>query len=383
MEADCLVIGGGIMGCSLAYRLAQEGRGVILLERGELNAAASGSNAGSLHVQMLSHYARLQTPAEAAAAERPLALHAAAVGEWRALHAQLGAGCELRADGGLMVAETDAELRTLEQKVVREKRHGIPMDLLEGTAARARAPYLGETVRAIAWCPLEGQINPCLATLALARAAAGRGAKLLQNAGLVALERHGAGFLARTDRAEFRAGAVINAAGPWADEVAALLGVVLPVTRAPLQMNVSERAEPFLPHLVQHAGRRLTMKQASSGNVLIGGGWPGRVDSAGRAQLVRASIEANLALACRVVPQVAPLYLARAWTALITRVPDGNPVLGESPGVNGFFQALPIPNGYTLGPLCARLLVEAVCGRAPAFDLSAWSPARFASVSGS
>jgi glycine/D-amino acid oxidase-like deaminating enzyme len=380
LDADCLVVGGGIVGCSLAYWLSGEGRGVVLLERGELNAAASGSNAGSLHVQMLSHYARLEGVDEAAAAERPLALHVAAAAEWQNLQPVLGEDIELHVDGGLMVAETEAEQRVLASKVSREVRHGVPIQLLEGAAARDRAPYLGETVRAIAWCELEGRLNPCLATPALARAARLRGAQLLRDTPLLSLERRNAGFVARTATSEIRAGCVINAAGPWAGEVAAMLGVALPVTRRPLQMNVSEAAPPFLPHLVQHMGRRLTMKQASNGNVLIGGGWPGALDGANRPRLERTSIEGNLAVACRIVPQVASLHLLRVWTALITRVPDGNPVLGETPGVPGFFQALAIPNGYTLGPLCARLVAEAACGRATGFDLSPWSPGRFAAA---
>lgn len=380
LEADCLVVGGGIMGCSLAYWLAREGRGVLLVERGELNAEASGGNAGSLHVQMLSHFARQASPGEAAAAERPLALHAAAVREWQALEVGLGEDFELQVEGGLMVAETGDEERLLARKVEREQRHGVEVRFLWGAEARARAPYLGTGVRAIAWCASEGRLNPCLATPALARAAAARGARLLRNAALASLEREGAGFRAQTAVGEVRAGVVINAAGPWAGDVAALLGVALPVTRRPLQLNVTEAVGAFLPHLVQHAGRRLTIKQATSGNILIGGGWPGRLDEAGRPGLLRASLEGNLAVACRVVPSVAQLHLLRSWTALIARVPDGNPVLGESPEVPGFFQALPIPNGYTLAPLCARLLVEAVCGRKPGFDLAPWSPARFAAA---
>ena len=378
---DCLIVGGGIMGCALAYWLAVDGRGVILIERGELNGGASGSNAGSLHVQMLSHFARLQAPQERRDAERPLRLHVAAVAEWQALQAALDQDIELSIGGGLMVAESEAEQRQLETKIEREVRHGVASELLEAPAARAWAPYLGPTVRVVARCALEGRLNPGLATPAIARAAESHGANLRPATRLLALERRGSAFIARTDVGEIRAGIVINAAGPWAGEVAAMLGVALPVTRRPLQMCVSEATVPFLPHLVQHVGRRLTMKQATSGNVVIGGGWPGSLDSAGDPRLERQSIEGNLAVACRVVPQVASLHLLRVWTALITRVPDGNPVLGEIPGVPGFFQALAIPNGYTLGPLCARLVAEAVCGRSTSFDLSPWSPARFAGTS--
>jgi glycine/D-amino acid oxidase-like deaminating enzyme len=380
IEADCLVVGGGIMGCALAYWLTGAGRGVVLIERDELNGGASGGNAGSLHVQMLSHFARLEAPRDAADAERPLRLHVAAVAEWQALRSALGEDLELHLEGGLMVAETAGEQRVLESKVVREARHGVVVDLLEGAAARAFAPYLGSTVRCVARCATEGRLNPCLATPAIARAAIARGARLLRATALHSLERDGTGFLARTGAGAIRAGSVINAAGPWAGEVAAMLGVALPVTRRPLQMSVSEATAPFLAHLVQHAGRRLTLKQATSGNVLIGGGWPGRLDQAGHAQLARQSIEGNLATACRVVPQMAHLNLLRVWTAFITRVPDGNPVLGETPGMPGFFQALAIPNGYTLGPLCARLVAEAVCGRSTSFDLSPWSPGRFAAA---
>ena len=95
------------MGCALAYWLAGEGRGVILIERGELNGEASGSNAGSLHVQMLSHFARLQEPHERLDAERPLRLHVAAVAEWQALQMALDEDIELSVEGGLMVAETE------------------------------------------------------------------------------------------------------------------------------------------------------------------------------------------------------------------------------------------------------------------------------------
>lgn len=380
MQTDCLVVGGGIMGCALAYWLAGEGRGVILIDRGEINGGASGCNAGSLHVQMLSHFARLQAPEDVAAAERPLRLHLAAISEWLSLQATLSEDFELHVDGGLMVAETEEELRALESKITREARQGVAVDLLEGSAARAYAPYLGATIRAIARCHDEGRLNPCLATPAIARAAGTRGAKLLRATPLLSLERRGSAFVAHTGGGEIRANQVINAAGPWAGEISAMLGFSLPVSRRPLQLNVSEATTPFVPHLVQHVGRRLTLKQATNGNVLIGGGWPGTVDRDGQPALERRSIEGNLAVACRVVPQVAELHLLRVWTALITRVPDGNPVLGETPGVPGFFQALAIPNGYTLGPLCARLLAEAVCGRSTSMDLSPWSPGRFATA---
>jgi glycine/D-amino acid oxidase-like deaminating enzyme len=132
-----------------------------LLERGELNSGASGGNAGSLHVQMLSHFARLTKPQEMLDAERPLALHLAGVEEWKRLRHDLEDDFQLHVAGGLMVAETAEEVRALEAKITRERRHGLEIELMTGAAARKRAPYLGGSVQATAWCASEGKLNRC------------------------------------------------------------------------------------------------------------------------------------------------------------------------------------------------------------------------------
>jgi len=84
-ETDTLIIGGGILGCCVAYFLAQRGVSVILLERDDLNMHGSGTNAGSLHVQISSSYARIADPAISAAIDGTLPLHAAAIRAWKEL----------------------------------------------------------------------------------------------------------------------------------------------------------------------------------------------------------------------------------------------------------------------------------------------------------
>lgn len=374
---DYLVVGGGILGCCVAYHLARDGRDVLLIDRGDINGEASGRNAGSLHVQMLSHYVRLNDAAMLAAASRPLRLHLAGVAEWSALAEELLDPIELHVNGGLMVAVTEAEHRLLLDKIEREQRLGIPVTLLEADGLAARAPYLRPGVTTAAFCAAEGRLNPALATPAIARAATRFGARLCPHTPLLGLDHAANGFVARTDQGTIRAGKVINAAGPWAGEVAGMLGLHLPVERVVLQMLVTEPAAPFLPHLVQHVGERLSLKQASNGNIIIGGGWRGRLDETARMRLTLENIRGNLAVACDLVPALSGLRLLRSWPGMVTRVPDSNPVLGAMPGMPGFLQALGIPNGYTLGPICGRLVAELAVGGAPSEDIGAFSPQRF------
>lgn len=378
IETDVLVVGGGVMGCCAAYFLARAGVGCVVIERGELNAQASGMNAGSLHVQMQSGMARETDPARQAAYESMLALYPKAVTAWRALADELEGDIEFGASGGLMVAETDDQARLLEAKMARERAHGLDVQLLEGGAVRALAPYLSERVTAAEFCAAEGKVNPAFATPALVRAAKAEGARFRNHTALLALETHGNGFTARTSAGPIHAAKVVNACGAQAAEVAAMVGLDVPVRAKPLHMSVSEPTGPVVPHLVQHAGAMLTLKQAARGNLLIGGGWPARANPERHdASVLRESIEGGLWVAQRIVPALSGLRLLRTWAGPSVAT-DGKAILGETADVPGFILAVSAHSGYTLAPLIGRAVAALVQGKGTPFDVAPFSPARFA-----
>jgi sarcosine oxidase subunit beta len=121
--ADVLVIGGGLVGCATAWHLAQGGASVLVVEAGDLNAGASGQNAGSLHFQIERRFLE-NGEALADQAARTIALSRLAIEEWRGLEAALGEDLEVVMGGGLMVAETPAEMVLLEAKARREAEWG-------------------------------------------------------------------------------------------------------------------------------------------------------------------------------------------------------------------------------------------------------------------
>ena len=379
-ETDVLVVGGGIIGCSTAYFLARDGVEVVVVDRGDINTQASGVNAGSLHVQIQSLQARRTDGDFPAYYEESTRLLGRAVTFWQELGAELDCDIEVHVEGGLMLAESEDQMRFLEAKVKRERRLGLDVHMVRGNEMRNLAPYLSEHAIGGEFCTNEGRVNPTLATPALMRGAVRAGARLFRHTELKALTREKSGFVAQTDRGAIRAKRVVNATGARSPAVAAMAGIELPVVLGePLHMNVSEAAEPFMNHLVQHAAYRLTMKQASNGNVIVGGGWPAQAGpptgpASGPPRVLCPSIQGNLWVAQRLVSGLAHLRLLRCWTG-VNVSNDGKAVLGEVPAVPGFFMAS-TGIGYTLGPLTGRLVASAVQGKRDEIDIGAFSITR-------
>jgi glycine/D-amino acid oxidase-like deaminating enzyme len=356
-QADVLVIGGGVLGCSVAHALARDGVDVLVAERDDVNLQASGANAGSLHVQLLSFDFGAKAQAGGGPAAATLPLGPLAVQLWRQLQDESGQDLEVKITGGLMVADSEPGLRFLAAKAALERSHGIEAHVIGAPELRRLAPALSESLIGAEWCPMEGKINPLRATYAVAGLAARHGARFLRGCDVQRIERAGPAFDVHTSRGRIRAGRIVNAAGAWSRVVGAMLGIDVPVNGAPLQMIVTEPAPPLVEHLVAHADRHLSMKQAASGGLIIGGGWSAAFVEAQRMNAAeRASIEGNLWVAQRVLPQLAGLHVLRCWAGMNVNI-DGAPILGEVPGVPGFFNAV-TSNGYTLAPIAARIVAD-------------------------
>jgi glycine/D-amino acid oxidase-like deaminating enzyme len=358
-ETDVLIIGGGVAGAALAYELARAGVAVELVERGELNREASGTNAGSLHLQIAIH--QLMGALDTAGAEdrlreeTKLALDGARV--WK----EIADSVDFHVTGGLMVAETEEQLRLLHDKQRIEAAAGLSTEVLEGAALRKVAPWLSTKVLGASWSPDEGHVNPLIATPLFAQMAAEHGAVIRTRASV--LEISGA-FRVRTTAGTIEAQRVVNAAGAWSAEVGRMVGLELPVRAMGLHVNVTEPRERWLVPLVQHMGRRLTLKQAYNGTFIIGGGWPSYA-APGRYSTAWSSTAGNAAVAVDVVPALAGVRLVRTWSGVIAWTHDVAPIAGESKRVPGFFGLVVGSSGFTLSPLLARRLAAQMTGGEP------------------
>jgi glycine/D-amino acid oxidase-like deaminating enzyme len=171
----------------------------------------------------------------------------------------------------------------------------------------------------------------------------------------------------------------VIAAGSRAAEIATLAGVHLPMAHRVIQMIATEPCAPFIEHLVYHAEERLTLKQVANGNVLIGGGWTAsRGGTFDRPIVLGESLRGSLEVARRVIPRLGNASVIRSWAGPNIYTPDGRPILGPVPEAPGLFAAVCNTYGFTLGPLCGLIVAETMTGRATSFDISSFTPSRFA-----
>ncbi|MFD5513780.1 NAD(P)/FAD-dependent oxidoreductase [Streptomyces sp. NPDC127051] len=371
---DAIVVGAGILGAAAAFHISERGHRVVVLERHVPNREGSGTTAGNLHIQAI----HTRRPAQDVPLDngRLLPLQRRASEYWATLEERLGTGIELRRGGGFMVAETEEQEQELANKHVMERAAGIPTEVLTGGQARERLPLLSPSVRAASWCPLDGYANPLLITPAYLEAARRNGAEVHPFTPVTAIRRTGAQYQVHAQDHCWTAPYVIDAAGPWIADVAALAGIEVYMSPVAIQMHVTERVAPVMSHLIQHIGEGMSVKQVSAGNLLIGGGWPARtLDLQGRSTVSMASMAGNLAQAGRILPFLHGLRLLRTWAGPLAATPDEMPVIGEVPGHPGFL----IAGGtyaFTFAPVWGETLASLISGEQPADPVQDLGPGR-------
>jgi glycine/D-amino acid oxidase-like deaminating enzyme len=362
-RCDVLVMGGGLAGLCSAYYLARDGVDVLLAERDEAGMAASTANAGSLHVQLLSYDFTDETPEDGGQAAHTLPLAPRSIALWKEIAAEAGEDLGIRTEGGLMLAEDAESMEWLRRKSAMEQRWGIESHVLGANELRTLAPALSEHIVGADFVPLEGYGDPLRGTMAVLKLAQRAGARLLRGTEVQSIERNGDAWHVQTTKGLIIAGRVVNATGPWSARVGKMVGLDLPVTGTVQQVIVTEPAPPLTKHLIAVANRHLSLKQQASGGFLIGGGWFGGFDPAiGRTHNLRRNIEGNLWVCARALPVLRSLSFVRTWTGINSAI-DRAPILGEAPGLPGFFNAISA-NGYTLGPIIGRITADAVRGEA-------------------
>jgi thioredoxin reductase len=205
--ADLVIIGAGVMGTAAALRATELGLDTVVIDRGAVNGEASGGNAGSLHLQLLSFDFGQKTGGRGEALLRTLPLQRDAIALWQELERTLGTSFEIALTGGMMLAEEERHVAFLRDKVAAERRMGIEVQLIERAEIADLAPGVSERMIAAAWCPGEGKINPLPGTPALANAARAGGARFFEGVAITGLSDTGPATGWRRPRARSARGA--------------------------------------------------------------------------------------------------------------------------------------------------------------------------------
>jgi glycine/D-amino acid oxidase-like deaminating enzyme len=374
---DVIVIGGGAAGCATTYNLAIKGANVALLEKYDLNTQASGRNAGSLHGQIQFEpfhelgmkWARDFLPG--------LSFLASSLDLWKNLSAKLDTDLEVGGKGGLMVAQSTSDLAALEVKVKLENEIGIASRMVDQRELRELAPYISQKMLGAAFCPIEGKANPLVTAPAFAARAREAGASIATGVEVLDISKENGKFKLQTNVGDFRAEKVVLTANAGLPKLAKSLGLDLPISDVPVQVSVTEQVEKFVNHLIYFTTEKLTFKQANSGSLLIGGGWPARYDNSGEAVLNLDSLQSNLRVALTVCPSISKVKVIRTWIGVGNGTPDHNPIIGELPDAPGAYVGMYPYMGFTASPLLGEVLSDLVLNSTSKIDLKPFALTRF------
>lgn len=366
---DVVVVGGGVVGCAVAWSLARRGLDVALFERDEIAAHASGAAAGMLAPLVES---------EPDGVFRGWALRA--LDRFPALVAELrersGVDPEWVRSGVLRVALDDAGAEALRRRGAAEASGGVALDWLDADEARAAAPGLAAGCRGGLWSPREGHVRSALLVRAYARAAAALGAGVEGGAGTTELvwdagRRRVRGL--RVAGEEVHAGQVVLCAGSWTPSaLRAGGGVSLPIEPVRGQIVSLDAPSPAFGPIVWGGSTYLVPKR--DGSVVVGAteervGFECRVTAAGVAGLVHAALG--------LVPGLGASAFRSAWAGLRPTTPDRLPAIGPLPGVEGLLVAAGHHrNGVLLSPVTGELVADLVEGKGLPEDARPFLPAR-------
>lgn len=368
-SVEVLVIGGGVIGNSIAYHVARQGRNVLVVERNTVavEPAASWASAGGIRRQE-------QDPAEAALARE-------AIARWSALAEELDVDLHYRQGGHLLLAENDVEAEGLQTLVQRQHELGFAdIRYMDRRDVFGLVPGLGEQVVAGSYSPADGQADPVRSTRAFASAAKRHGAIYWTDTACVALERAGDRVVgALTAQGAVQAEHTVLAAGAWSGALASSVGIQLPLRMRVLQALLSTPAPAgLLQPVINPVGRALSLKQLPGGEFLLGGGWLGDLGTDDNSYTLRpASQQGNWDIAREVFPPVRQQRIARAWGGMQAHTPDDIPYIGSFSSIEGLTLALGSWHGFGLAPAIGRCVAGHLAGL-PTPELEHLSPDRIA-----
>ena len=370
VRAEIAIVGGGLIGLSIAWRLAQAGRSVAVVERETIGSGASLAATG-----MLAPAAEHEPGSDPLL---PLALDS--LRRWPGfrdeLEATTGHDIDYREDGTLVLAIGRDEVERLRFRYDLQRRSGITAEWVAGTEIRRREPALRPSVTAGVFCPLDHQVDPSRVMTALARACRGVGVALVENSPVVALERTAGRVTGlRTADGVLQADTVVLAAGAWSGEGGLLpQGLALPVRPLKgqsLALKTTARTGT-LSHMVWT--EQVHMAPKGDGRIVVGA----TVEDCGfRPGVTAGGLYALLEGARRVLPGIEEMEVEAVWSGFRPTSDDDAPILGEiAPGLvvaTGHHR-----NGYLLAPVTADAIAALVTTGAMPAVARDFSLARFA-----
>ncbi len=346
---DAIVIGGGILGVSIAYELARAGmKNICVLEKHYLASGSTGRCGGGFRQQW--------------STEHNTQLAMDSVKRLEGLEQELEYNCEMFQGGYLILAHTDADVAQFEKNVAMQRRLGLDVNMVDPAEAKKIVPHLDTSlIKKATWCPKDGHINPFLLTQGYANAAKRLGVDVHLWTDVTSIMKKSNVFFVMTNTGfTYQAPIVFNCAGGFAREIGKMLNVDIPVDPYRHEILVTEPVERLWNPMVISFTVGLYARQEANGGVVMGCGDPNEPVGT----YVGSSMHFMYDMSKRfttLFPKLGNLRIVRQWAGLYEMTADAQPILGPVDEVQNFYQASGFSgHGLMLAPAVAMYMAKMV-----------------------
>lgn len=363
-DIDFAIVGGGIVGLSIAHGLLKLGKRVQLFDEGDVALRASRGNFGLVWVQSKG----LDQPAYSQWSRKSAASYRSFADE---LERESGKNLNLVQDGGYVMhmEESELEVDRVRYENLRTQLDGdYPFEVMGNNALRTEEPNIGPSVAGALYCQEDGHLNPLNLLQSLVITVKVLGGEILNDAKVKSVAPVNDGFEITTVNAnQFRANQVVLAAGLGAMSLGPTLGFKAPVRPQQGQILITEK----LPKLMNRPN--VELRQVNEGGVQIGAS---SADVGLNEDTDLPTVAALARHAVKMYPKLEKAKLIRSWAALRIMSPDGLPIYQESKQYPGAFYVT-CHSGITLAAAHSQFLSQWLTNSASAPDLSVFSEDRF------
>jgi sarcosine oxidase subunit beta len=360
---DVVIIGGGIIGVSMAYFLAKEGVDVCIIERKNIGLESSGRCGGGIgqsHREMV---------------DLPIAKYS--VQMWKSISTEMDIDIEYRQHNNLRLAMNEGHAARLKAMVEREQATGLDVRFLDRVETKNLVPFVTEVYLGSVLSPTDGSAEPYLSCYALASAAKRLGAVIHENREVTGIQiSDGVAQAAITDQGVIAGKHIVNAAGSGAAAVGKMLGLDIPAVNKRSHLLVTERLPRFiLPFLSTDLYGYF--RQTLSGNVMIG--YPARPIVHPDRRVTYEAMTVGIQRAITIIPKLKGVSLIRSFTGYTVWTPDNLPVVGGVESIQGFYIAAAFCGlGFAIGPGIGKLMAELITTGKTSLSIDAYRLERFA-----
>ena len=362
-KADLVIIGGGVMGCAIAYNLAREGLKPVVIEKSDIGGEASGANGGGVRQSARN------------LKEMPLAIESIRI--YGQLHEELGMDLEYVREGNLRLCTSEEELDTMRKSVENQKAANLELDRKQVLNIN---PHIGDKVIGASYCPTDGHVNPFLVTYAFFQKAKSLGARIVTHEEVkdIRLQKNKVSAVI-TDKQTFETDLVVDAAGVAGRKVANMVGLDLPMRPVFSEAMITEPYPPLFKQMIGHAKGLFYGRQTMHGSFFWGGfvGTEQFIHREGK-PLFHFIGPAISNMVIDFFPILKDVNVIRTWSGLIAQISDAIPVLGYTEEVPGFVFATGFSgHGFGLAPIIGKLIGELIMDCQTSIPISDFCFGRF------